>query len=306
MSSGDRDITLERVRQVQHLIEQCILSHMNRAEVINYLRPQVDPGVTELVWQKLEAENQEFFEAYNLRLALKQQILIYNELLGKQAELMHQVLSHSVPPSPIPNGSHMTQFQQNSGCYAADLTAQSLKPGNVEHTLASHLPNPFSNGMSPQGNINASIHVDALANTLIGESTNVRMQGMNEEAIKLETGYHPSSQYMFAADANVLEARPAIGVTSFGSMESSSHPLSDALLDVGASSYILANVPGSLSFSSSPIYCDNMIGCYSGSPYLATDARSIFDSHQGEIQLQEVNKALDTISDGFSYDVGSA
>ena len=41
-----------------------------------------------LVWDHLEDHNQEFFRAYYVRQALKDQILTFNELLEKQARLM--------------------------------------------------------------------------------------------------------------------------------------------------------------------------------------------------------------------------
>jgi len=40
------------------------------------------------VWKKLNEQNPEFFKAYYTRLALKQQIEKFNELLEKQKELM--------------------------------------------------------------------------------------------------------------------------------------------------------------------------------------------------------------------------
>ncbi|MQL87861.1 hypothetical protein Taro_020412 [Colocasia esculenta] len=45
------------------------------------------------IWQKLEEENREFFKAYHVRLILKEQISIFNQLLQKQVELMHGMSS---------------------------------------------------------------------------------------------------------------------------------------------------------------------------------------------------------------------
>lgn len=43
------------------------------------------------VWQKLEEENREFFQAYYLRLTVKQQIMEFNKLLEQQVRLMRQI-----------------------------------------------------------------------------------------------------------------------------------------------------------------------------------------------------------------------
>lgn len=43
------------------------------------------------MWKKLEEENQEFFKGYYLRLMLKEQIMEFNRLLGRQAEMMPHV-----------------------------------------------------------------------------------------------------------------------------------------------------------------------------------------------------------------------
>lgn len=57
------------------------------------------------VWQKLEEENREFFKAYHLRLKVKEQITLFNQLLERQVELMH--ISAGVASTPISNGSHI-------------------------------------------------------------------------------------------------------------------------------------------------------------------------------------------------------
>lgn len=59
------------------------------------------------VWQKLEEENQDFFKAYHLRLMLKHQIIFFNKLLEKQAELMHHMHSSGVESVPSSNGSRV-------------------------------------------------------------------------------------------------------------------------------------------------------------------------------------------------------
>ncbi|XP_074574883.1 uncharacterized protein LOC141831426 isoform X2 [Curcuma longa] len=51
---------------VQHLIEKCLLFHLNKDECVDALshHAHVNPVVTSTVWSELEKENKEFFEAY--------------------------------------------------------------------------------------------------------------------------------------------------------------------------------------------------------------------------------------------------
>jgi hypothetical protein len=53
----------------------------------------------------LEEENADFFRAYNIRLKLKQQILLFNDLLEKQCQLMYPTPAE-VPYTPMQNGFH--------------------------------------------------------------------------------------------------------------------------------------------------------------------------------------------------------
>ncbi|KAG1365752.1 hypothetical protein COCNU_12G007520, partial [Cocos nucifera] len=52
---------------VQHLIEKCLLFHMNKEECVDALskHANIKPVITSTVWTELEKENKEFFEAYN-------------------------------------------------------------------------------------------------------------------------------------------------------------------------------------------------------------------------------------------------
>lgn len=110
MSSGEgRKVSREDIQLVQTLIEQCLQLHMSQKEVINTLshRAKIEPSFTELVWQKLEEENQEFFKAYHLRLIVKDQIMQFNSLLERQVELMRQICPTGVASLPMSNGSHI-------------------------------------------------------------------------------------------------------------------------------------------------------------------------------------------------------
>lgn len=106
-SNKNRRVTEENVDIVHNLIERCLQLHMNRDEVVNTLssRARIAPGVTMLVWERLEEQNADFFRAYYVRLKLKTQILLFNQLLEQQANLMNQPAPPKVLLPPIQNGA---------------------------------------------------------------------------------------------------------------------------------------------------------------------------------------------------------
>ncbi|XP_008776339.1 uncharacterized protein LOC103696468 [Phoenix dactylifera] len=58
--------TASYIRMVQHLIERCLLFHMNKEECVDALskHANINPVITSTVWKELEKENKEFFEGY--------------------------------------------------------------------------------------------------------------------------------------------------------------------------------------------------------------------------------------------------
>ncbi|MQM00272.1 hypothetical protein Taro_033001 [Colocasia esculenta] len=107
-NGNSKKVSREDIELVQNLIERCLLLYMNKNEVVGILksRAKIEPGFTSLVWQKLEEENAEFFRAYYIRLKLKKQILLFNNLLEHQYHLMRQPAMPKVPLVPIQNGVH--------------------------------------------------------------------------------------------------------------------------------------------------------------------------------------------------------
>ncbi|KAK9293040.1 hypothetical protein L1049_021024 [Liquidambar formosana] len=103
-----RKVSHEEIELVQNLIERCLQLYMDRDEVVKTLlnRARIEPGFTTLVWQKLEEENADFFKAYYIRLNLKQQIIMFNQLLEQQYYLMNHQVPPKVPLPPIQNGIH--------------------------------------------------------------------------------------------------------------------------------------------------------------------------------------------------------
>lgn len=59
------------------------------------------------VWQKLEEENAEFFRAYYIRLMLKKQILLFNNLLEHQYHLVNHPATPKAPLATVQNGIHL-------------------------------------------------------------------------------------------------------------------------------------------------------------------------------------------------------
>jgi uncharacterized protein (TIGR01589 family) len=80
-------LTQQHIRNVQSMIENCLTFYMSKEEVENTLK-EVDQFVIDLVWQKLEEQNPRFFEAYRLRLQIKEQIVQFNKLVSEQANAM--------------------------------------------------------------------------------------------------------------------------------------------------------------------------------------------------------------------------
>ncbi|KAJ0263718.1 Histidine-tRNA ligase [Hirschfeldia incana] len=327
MSSGTvRRVSRQDIQLVQNLIERCLQLYMNQKEVVETLLEQakIEPGFTELVWQKLEEENREFFKAYYLRLMVKHQIMEFNKLLEQQVHHMQQMhptgLTSSVQNT---NGSHIQSMNQKQLGYASEHTDQSLKP-NAHHPMPSNLSNAYLNGSSTLNttnvspSVNISTHArraDASPNMLSSsQTTNMppMMQGMNGGGmIKSETAFTNPPSFMYGGGErnNALDGHSAVRETPIPSFSNESNnnqqPLSDTLLDAEASTFgFLGQIPRN--FSLSDLTADfsqssDILESYDKSPFLVPDSENFLDScDRGEYQGD--NKRLDTISEGFSYD----
>ncbi|XP_018460105.1 uncharacterized protein LOC108831035 isoform X2 [Raphanus sativus] len=108
-SNDSRKVSRQDIELVQNLIERCLQLYMNKDEVVKTLltRARIEPAFTSLVWQKLEEGNAEFFRAYYIRLKLKKQIVIFNQLLEHQYHLMkYPPVPPKIPLAPMQNGMH--------------------------------------------------------------------------------------------------------------------------------------------------------------------------------------------------------
>ncbi|XP_027768411.1 uncharacterized protein LOC107032181 isoform X4 [Solanum pennellii] len=291
MSEGEaKKISRQDIQLVQNLIERCLQLYMNQEEVIRTLLDQakIEPGFTELVWQKLEEENQEFFRAYHVRLMVKDQIERFNDLLERQVEAMQMI-----PTQPIPNGSQIRQIPPNSTCQARDHAGPHVKPENVHQTVNANLSQVYSNGASSlqpcmRSAIDVSAHsrrIDASSNMLLAQSSNLGMlQSARGGMIKSEAGYSGNLPFI---------------------VESDSQPVNETVLDADSSSFgFLGQIPRNFSLSDLTADFSNssdILESYSGSAFLATDVNNLFLDPQDRREHQDV-KRLDAISEGLTFE----
>ncbi|KAJ6853321.1 uncharacterized protein M6B38_250365 [Iris pallida] len=314
MSSGEvRKVSRQDIQLVQNLIERCLQLYMNQKEVVETLlyQAKIEPDFTELVWQKLEEENREFFKAYHVRLMLKNQIMVFNKLLEKQVDLMHKIGSSGVTSVPVSNGSSSSTMHQNQTCYLSEQASSSSMPNSLLCNGGSS--SAIMNG-GPSGN--QSLHLgngssilsggmDVSPSPLSTQSSHVeRVNGMNGTSIKNETRYASTSEFAFCADDSYVETHPPIGgapAASFGSCDLTGQPLNDPLLDMDTTSFgFLSQIPRSFSFSDLTddfTQSADILQNYGRSPFLAQEANTFSDS-PGEGD----DRRLDTISEGVSYD----
>lgn len=154
-------------------------------------------------------------------------------------------------------------MHQNAACFAPEQTGADMKPELLHQSIGSNLTNAFSNGMSSlhpcmQPSVDMSIHarrLDSSPNMFFAQNSNLGMvPTVNGGGImKTEPGYGGSSQFIYGANGNVLEARPTMGdpsISSFGSVESNSQNPSETILDPGTSSFgFLGQIPRNFSLS---------------------------------------------------------
>lgn len=86
-------ISADDIQMVQNLIERCLQLYLTKDEVITVLREQatIDPEFTQLIWNKLEEQNPDFFKCYYTRLKLKAQIVMFNHLLEQQIQVVQKM-----------------------------------------------------------------------------------------------------------------------------------------------------------------------------------------------------------------------
>ncbi|KAB2037462.1 hypothetical protein ES319_D03G076700v1 [Gossypium barbadense] len=314
-----RRVSRQDIQLVQNLIERCLQLYMTQKEVVETLLAQakIEPGFTELgpfyylgfnlllgllamysdccqsrdsdnilqSLNNLEEENREFFQAYYLRLMVKQQIMEFNKLLEQQVQLMHQIYPSGVSSISNLNGPHLSQMPQNSSCCAPENTGKALKQESLQHLMGSSLPNVFSNSSSSlyigtHASIELPTHasgIHAPSAMLSTQNSNLGlMQEINGKMLKSAAGFSGSSAYMFGAESSLLDTRPTIEDTAFNSAEPSTQSLNEPLLDADISSFgLLGQI--SRNFNLSDLAADF-------SPSSGTHNENFLDTHEREHQ----------------------
>ncbi|KAL8238133.1 hypothetical protein R6Q59_019214 [Mikania micrantha] len=310
MSGGEvRNVSPGDIQMVQNLIEQCLPYYMTQKQVIDiiYEQEKIAPSFTELVWQKLEEQNQEFFKGYHLRLMVKDQIMEFNKLLDRQAALMQQLGPSGVNFQPQSNESHLPPMHQNSTCYAPENTGIPLKTENITNFSRGFdncgLPIPTGD---PQPH---SRRTNVPPNMLLAQNSNVGLT--NGVSVKTEPNYLGNSRFIYGTNGNVLESQPTIGdasVSSFSCLESDPHQLNGSLLNDGSLFGLLGPISPNFGMSdSTPDFTNSsdMLENFSRSAFLSSDRDSFLDSHSSTDLHQGENKRLDIPENLGFEDFGS-
>lgn len=310
MSGGEaRNVSPGDIQMVQNLIEQCLPHYMTKKQVIDilYQQEKIEPSFTELVWQKLEEQNQEFFKGYHLRLMVKDQILEFNKLLDRQAALMQQLGPTGVNFHPKTNGSHMPPMHQNSTCYGPESTGVALKTENM-----TNFSRGFNNCGLPIPSVDLSTHsrrIDVPPNMLLAHNSNVGIT--NGASVKTESNYLGNSRFMYGPDGNVLETSPTIddaSVSSFSCLESDPHQLNGTLLNDGSLFGLLGPISQNFGLSdSTPDFTNSsdVLESFSRPVFLPSDRDNFLDSHSSTVEHQGENKRLDIPENLGFEDFGS-
>ncbi|KAF5181375.1 histidine-tRNA ligase [Thalictrum thalictroides] len=326
--SGDeevRRVSRQDIQLVQNLIERCLQLYMTRKEVVETLLVQakIEPDFTELVWQKLEEENKEFFKAYHMRLLVKNQIVVFNKLLEKQADFMSQMSPSGITPVSMPNGSQTSSLHQTPSCYNKEHTLTHARPNNIaQHPVGPSSPlrngagpsNPLHNGLLTHGSLKAddsqgqNERRDASPNLPPTQNSHlVIKQETNGVGDLLGRGYSNSS-FTFGGGVNNLEMRPPNGDSSsavpFGNLESNNDTLNEKLPDNDPASFgFLGQIPRN--FSLSDLTADfshsfDILESYPRSPFVPSANDNLLDLTGRDYEGEQ--KRLNGVSEDFNYD----
>uniref|UniRef100_A0A1D1Z463 Trans-splicing factor Raa3, chloroplastic n=1 Tax=Anthurium amnicola TaxID=1678845 RepID=A0A1D1Z463_9ARAE len=238
VSSNDNNkkVSREDIELVQNLIERCLLMYMNRSEVVRILlnRARIEPGFTTLVWQKLEEENAEFFRAYYIRLKLKKQIFLFNNLLEHQYHLMKYPVPPKVPMAPMQNGVHPIPANNLPMGYPILQQPTMPSPGQP-HLDSMRLPNcHVVNGFPAPGNfhpvrvnsVNGDMMEDTATDVVPAVPPGNAMSSMSEMAVS-PTSVASSGHFPFAPadisgmgiDSSVLDSAFTSDVGTTGDLQ---------------------------------------------------------------------------------------
>ncbi|XP_022895801.1 uncharacterized protein LOC111409920 isoform X2 [Olea europaea var. sylvestris] len=281
---------------------------MNRDEVVTTLlsRARIDPGFTTLVWQKLEEENADFFRAYYIRLKLKKQIILFNNLLEHQCHLMKYPAPLKVPLSPIQNGIH--PMAVNNLPMGYPVIQQPPVPAAGQHHFDSTgyttSSCPIVNGVPAPGNFHPvrmmsgnDLMIDtSLVDVSPAMPPNNEMSSMSDMPVSptsvASTGHFPFS----ASEISGIGVETSTLDTAFTSDVASSIGLQLPPNNVAGTSRdslrSLAQIPWNFSLSDLTADLSNLgdlgaLGNYPGSPFLPSDSDILLESPEQDDIVEE-------------------
>ena len=171
--SAGRKVSTADIQLVQNLIERCLQMYLSQREVVSTLHQQakIEPGFTQLVWQKLEEQNPDFFRAYFTRLKLKDQINLFNHLLEQQVNVVQRMQRDWMQPPGMMMQSRPGMPMQSAGMQSAGLQpgmpmqAQFSQHVKTEHDGLAHAQpldstSDFASSAAPGADDNLSLLPD--------------------------------------------------------------------------------------------------------------------------------------------------
>ncbi|XP_078448068.1 uncharacterized protein LOC144716720 [Wolffia australiana] len=278
MLEGDgKNMSSQYLQLVKDLIEYCLQLYMSQKEVIQTLQKDacIEPAFTELVWQKLEEENKEFFKAYNFSLKVKNQICMFNQLLQKQVELMNGVCSSSSVTVSLSNESNSPL--QQTPCYSSSLI-------NAGPPLLQHI------------RINDSAALSNGRVDLAASSQMEILQPMN--GVKIEATFSGSSDFLFHSYDDFGQEISTVGQPALSS---------STILGLGVQPLnelgVLAQIPQNYEFSN--LAADlaqrtDLMASFGGSLFLGSELTGLSSLSGGKCEGE--NSVLETGSEGPSVD----
>ncbi|KAL6500046.1 hypothetical protein OROGR_027956 [Orobanche gracilis] len=287
----ERELSNQDIQLVQNRIEQCLQHYMNKKEVINTLIVQdnIQPCFTELVWQRLEEENQEFFKAYYLKLLVKDQIMEFNRLLTEQVDLMHRIGLSGMGPVLPSNRSHVSPTQHIPTCVAQNarpLETDNVQPAEVFDNYRRCMPGHVVDGSVQNRKIDVSPNTFLSRNGTVGLAQTM----MNGKIAKPEGGdcAAGSLPFDFTPNSRNVGSHPMTGdasVSSFSGVDSNAQHINESLLDSGgdASPFgFLSQMQQNLSlpeFGADFVSGSELLDSYCRPPFIGADANNFVDPH---------------------------
>ncbi|XP_073148051.1 uncharacterized protein [Henckelia pumila] len=167
-----------RIDQVKDLIEGCIKRYINKSECKHdlELKNGIDPNLTEIIWNEIEKQNEEFFRTYYVRLIVMEQIRKFNQLLERQLEWMPRITASGVLPAHM--NTHDPSLDLNIGQQESKLAEDMQKFHNFGSSILPSLHGFIDAPLCDRQNIEMySSLVDAPKNIEPSRTVNLQQFG---------------------------------------------------------------------------------------------------------------------------------